>query len=56
MAIGEHGSCENCPLWKKVVIISVGLLMVSPVFYRVTKTALNMQSHVVAATVLERRQ
>jgi hypothetical protein len=38
MTIGNHGSGQNCPVWKKVVIGCVAILIFTPLIYKVVKS------------------
>jgi hypothetical protein len=38
MTIGNHGSGADCPLWKKIVIFFVAVLIISPILYKLVKT------------------
>jgi hypothetical protein len=38
MTIGNHGSGQDCPRWKKVVIFFVAVLIFTPILYKVVVT------------------
>jgi hypothetical protein len=35
MTIGNHGTGQDCPLWKKIVIGFVAILIFTPIIYKV---------------------
>ena len=39
MTIGNHGSGQDCPRWKKVIICFVAILIFSPILYKLITSA-----------------